>query len=145
MKTIAWLAALAAATGLGCQGSDRRRSSEGEQAPPAASPSGAPAPAPVPAAPPSGAARGSSKDYAGDIQKLCDVVQQSGAGSGDDRRLHIANWLAANLVTAESRQFLARIQPLVGEEKAGALEAEARRVGLPACALAAEWRAVISP
>jgi hypothetical protein len=80
--------------------------------------------------------------YAGDIQKLCDVVQLSGVAGNpaEDRRLPIANWLAANLTTGESRQFLARIQPLVGNDKADALEAEARRVGLPGCALAAEWR-----
>jgi hypothetical protein len=80
--------------------------------------------------------------YAGDIEKLCDVVRLSGADADPDvdRRLPIVNWLAANLTTHESRQFLARIQPLVGEQKADALDAEARRVGLSGCALAAEWR-----
>jgi hypothetical protein len=33
-----------------------------------------------------------------------------------------------------------RIAPLTGEPKAKALEAEARRVGLGSCALAAAWR-----
>ena len=138
MKTIACLAAvaLAASAGLGCQSSDRRKSPAAE--PPAAAP--AQPPAAAPAQPP--AAAPALSGYAGDIQKLCDVVQLSGVAGNpaEDRRLPIANWLAANLTTGESRQFLARIQPLVGNDKADALEAEARRVGLPGCALAAEWR-----
>ena len=36
--------------------------------------------------------------------------------------------------------FGTRIQPLTGNDKADALEAEARRVGHDGCALAAEWR-----
>lgn len=80
--------------------------------------------------------------YARDLDKLCDVVARSGGGElvGGDRQLAIANWLAANLETPESRKFLAYIQPLAGEAKAQALEAEAKAVGLPGCALAAEWR-----
>jgi hypothetical protein len=80
--------------------------------------------------------------YRSDIEKLCDVVARSGADQvpEGERQLPIANWLAANLETPESRKFLVHIQPLVGEPKAAALEAEARRVGLPGCALAAEWR-----
>ena len=54
--------------------------------------------------------------------------------------LLVANWLAANLETQESRDFLVKIQPFVGEEKATALENEAKRLGLAGCALAAEWR-----
>jgi len=134
MQTTACLAAaLAASLGLGCRGSDPPKPSTGD--PPAAPAAVAPAPPATPGPPP-------AAEYASDIAKLCDVVRLSGA-AGDpsgDRRLPIANWLAANLTTAESRQFLARIQPLVGDQKADALEAEARRVGLPACSLAAEWR-----
>jgi hypothetical protein len=44
------------------------------------------------------------------------------------------------LQTPESRQFLIKIQPLVGDAKADALEDEAKRVGLSGCALAAQWR-----
>ena len=151
MKTIARLAAAvavvatAAQVGAGCRGSDPPRASAdppraaSADPPPAAPPvrSGEPTPGPAAAAAPA------SKDYAGDIAKLCEVVLLSGAEdeSPDDRRLPIANWLAANLTTAESRQFLARIQPLVGEHKADALDAEARRVGLTGCSLATEWRA----
>ena len=144
MKTIACLAAalaaLAAAAGVGCQGSDPPRPSAGDR--PAATAPAAPA-APAPAAAAAPAALPSSKEYAGDIEKLCDVVRLSGAEaeSPADRRLPVANWLAANLTTTESRQFLAQIQPLGGAQKADALDAEARRVGLPGCALAAEWRA----
>jgi hypothetical protein len=94
-------------------------------------------PAPIePAALTAGAA------YAKDIDALCDSVARSGADKiePDARQLTIANWLGANLQTPESRKFLVRIQPLVGDAKANALEAEAKRVGLAGCALAAEWR-----
>ncbi len=80
-------------------------------------------------------------DYAQDIAALCDSVASSGAADDDSRTLTIANWLAAHLKTAESRKFLVQIQPLAPEPKATALEAEAKRVGLPGCALAALWRA----
>lgn len=90
-------------------------------------------PAPRPVAPPNG-------EYAADIAALCDCVKRSGAADDDSRALTIANWLAANLKTPESRKFLVQIQPLAPEPKATALEAEARRVGLSGCALAAEWR-----
>ncbi len=81
-------------------------------------------------------------DYAKDIGALCDSVTRSGADKVEEeaRALTIANWLGTNLKTAESRQFLVQIQPLVGEPKATALDNEAKRVGLPGCALAAEWR-----
>jgi hypothetical protein len=157
MKTIACLAAaLAASVGLGCRGSDPRPGASdppttapaapAPAAPPAPAPAAsapAPSPDPAPTAPADPAPGAPPKAYAGDIQKLCDVVRLSGAEteSPDDRRLPIATWLAANLTTAESRQFLARIQPLGGVDKADALDAEARRVGLAGCALAAEWRA----
>ena len=90
-------------------------------------------PAPRPVAAPSG-------DYAEDIAALCDCVKRSGAADDDSRAMTIANWLAANLKTPESRKFLVQIQPLAAEPKATALEAEARRVGPSGCALAAEWR-----
>jgi hypothetical protein len=164
MKKIACLAAalaaLAAPANLGCRGSDSSSSSAGNS--PAAPAASAPAPSPSqsPAAPPPLAPSPSppapsppapaapvTKAFAGDIEKLCDVVRLSGAADdpADDRRLPIAQWLAKNLTTTESRQFLARIQPLVGHEKADALEAEARRVGLAGCALAAEWRQAPTP
>jgi len=80
--------------------------------------------------------------YAKDIEALCESVTRSGADKiePEARTLTIANWLAANLTTPESRKFLVQIQPLVGEAKAAALESEAKRVGLAGCALAAEWR-----
>jgi hypothetical protein len=83
-----------------------------------------------------------SEAYRQDIARLCDVVAQSGTGSqpSPDRTLAIATWLAGHLETSEAHDFLIRIQPLVGEPKAAALDAEARRAGLASCALAAEWR-----
>src|SRR5690242_7811067 len=64
-------------------------------------------------------------DYAKDIEALCDVVARSGAAADDSQTLLIANWLAANLTTQDSRKFLIKIQPLVGDQKAAALETEA--------------------
>jgi hypothetical protein len=81
--------------------------------------------------------------YRADIARLCDVLVQSGADRlpAGERLLAIVQWLPEHLETQEAHEFLARIQPLEGEAKAAALDAEARRVGLPGCALAAEWRA----
>jgi hypothetical protein len=81
--------------------------------------------------------------YQADIARLCDVLVQSGADQlpAGERLLAIVQWLPEHLETQDSHAFLARIQPLEGEAKADALDAEARRVGLPGCALAAEWRA----
>jgi hypothetical protein len=80
--------------------------------------------------------------YRADIESLCDVIARSGAdqpGAGG-RAYATAMWLAANLKTQEAKDYMIRIQPLTGEPKAAALEAEARRVGLSRCALADEWR-----
>jgi hypothetical protein len=84
-----------------------------------------------------------SERYRSDIEDLCDVVVRSGADQlpAGERALALANWLAAHLQTQEAHDYLIRIQPLVGDPKAAALDAEARRVGLPRCALATEWRA----
>lgn len=119
------LAALAASAGFGCGRSDPPKPGAGDPPPATGAPAqpgvAAPAPAPKPA-------DAVPAEYAGDIEKLCDVVRRSGVAGdpAEDRRLPIANWLAANLTTAESRQFLARIQPLVGDQKADALAAEWR-------------------
>jgi len=80
--------------------------------------------------------------YRTDIENLCDVIVKAGADRLDpgERPLVIANWLAAHFQTSEAHDYLIRIQPLTGEAKAAALEAEATRVGLPRCALAGEWR-----
>lgn len=155
-------AALAASAGLGCQGKDPPKPSAGDppaaesakpaapSAKPAAPSAEAPAASAKPAAPPAEPAAPAAPvtgEYAADIEKLCDVVRLSGVGSArtDDRLVPIANWLAANLTTLEARRFLVHIQPLGGTRKADALDAEARRVGLPGCNLAAEWRAPPTP
>ena len=111
-----WIACLAFV--LGCQKGEGQQPSSGES---------------VIAAQP-------GSPYAKDIEALCDVIKRSAAPDDDSRTMLIANWLAANLTTSESRKFLVKIQPLVGNDKAAALEAEAKRVGLTGCALAAEWR-----
>ncbi|HTR49471.1 MAG TPA: hypothetical protein VMJ10_02115 [Kofleriaceae bacterium] len=80
--------------------------------------------------------------YRADITRLCDCVHLSGADQlTGDRSTAIAIWLGSNITTSDAHQFLVQIQPLEGEPKARALEAEAHRVGLTGCALASEWRA----
>lgn len=88
-----------------------------------------------------------TQQYRSDIENLCDAVVRSGADRlpAGERALAIATWLPSHLTTPEARDYLVRIQPLVGEPKALALEAEARRVGLASCALAAEWRRAPAP
>jgi hypothetical protein len=80
--------------------------------------------------------------YRADIENLCDAVARSGADQrpADERALVIATWLGGHLTTDEAHQYLVQIQPLTGEAKAAALEAEAQRAGLPRCALASQWR-----
>jgi hypothetical protein len=89
---------------------------------------------PPPSPPPEG--------YAADIAKLCDVMTRSGADrlAPDEQVFTTARWLAGNLATQEARTYLANLQRLDGAAKADALDAEARKVGLAGCALAAAWR-----
>jgi hypothetical protein len=88
-----------------------------------------------------------SEPYRSDIEGLCDSLARSGADQlpAGERAPAIASWLGAHLQTPEAHDYLVRIQPLVGEPKAAALDAEARRVGLPGCALAAMWRVAATP
>lgn len=137
-----WIACLALAIGCG-----RSEPAPATNSQPATDPRPAPAtdppPRPAVAAADTPAAAATSKEYASDVAKVCDVVTLAGADDASnqaDRDFLVAQWLAKNLASPDSRQFLVRIQPLVGEEKASALEAEAARVGLTGCALAAEWR-----
>jgi hypothetical protein len=83
-----------------------------------------------------------AESYRADIATLCEVVARSGADQVPpaERTLLIATWLPGHLQTAEAHDYLVKIGPLVGDAKAAALEAEAARVGLTRCALAAEWR-----
>jgi len=80
--------------------------------------------------------------YKADITTLCDVVHLSEADKQpkDERWPIIAMWLGPHIKTDDGHEFLIAIQPLQGEAKALALETEAKRVGLPSCALADEWR-----
>jgi hypothetical protein len=82
--------------------------------------------------------------YKADIEALCDVVNRSGTAGMDvnDRTMKIATWLGSNLQTKDARQFLAKIRPIKGPAKGDAIDAEAKRLGIAACPLAAEWRAV---
>ncbi len=80
--------------------------------------------------------------YRADIYSICDCVHLSGADKlpKDEQWPAIALWLGPQIKTPEGHAFLVKIQPLEGEAKASALDAEAHRVGLTSCALSAEWR-----
>lgn len=108
---------------VACQGGDER--------------SRAPAPSPSPSPSPTVSAA-----YKSDIDKLCNVVERAGAtGLAEYDKIYVTSqWLPQNLETEDSRKFLIRIQPLQGAPKADALDAEAKRVGLASCPLAADWR-----
>jgi hypothetical protein len=106
--------------------------------PSASAGSGAPA-GPTVAAGPTGPI---ADDYRLDIENLCDVMKRSGADQlePNQRNPTIAMWLGPNIKTQAAHAFLVQIQPLQGVDKANALDAEAKRVGITTCALAAEWR-----
>jgi hypothetical protein len=80
--------------------------------------------------------------YAKDVANICNVMQLSGATGmkGADARYTTAMWFGSHLSTEQAHKFMVSVQPLVGEEKAQALEAEAHRVGVTECPLADEWR-----
>jgi hypothetical protein len=87
-------------------------------------------------------ADGIDKAYAEDFGRLCDSMKLSGADQMPklDRVAPHAKWLGENLKTKAAQLFLVKTQPLKGEEKAAAFEAEAKRLGLPGCAFANEFR-----
>jgi hypothetical protein len=113
-----------------------------------------PSQTPPPTAEPTAAAQGANtavislpkapvtEEYRSDITSLCDCVHLSGADQypPGERGPIIAMWLGPHITTNDGHEFLIAIQPLEGEAKALALETEARRVGLPKCELANEWR-----
>ncbi len=80
--------------------------------------------------------------YTEDFRKLCDSMSLSGADKMEklERVGPHAKWLAENLTTKDAQTFLINMNQLPKEQRADALEAEAKRVGLPGCALAAEFR-----
>ena len=82
--------------------------------------------------------------YRTDVQKICDSMSLSGADKLEklERVAPHSKWLGENLSTREAQMFLVNMKQQAGNEaKAKALEAEAKRVGLPGCALANEFRA----
>lgn len=81
-----------------------------------------------------------TEQYRADITTLCDVVHLSGADEHpkDERWPIVAMYLGK--LQDEAHEFLVAIQPLRADVKALALETEAKRVGLPKCELANEWR-----
>jgi hypothetical protein len=88
------------------------------------------------------AAASVTPEYKQDIVNLCDVMHLSGADQLPEgsRSPSIAMWLGPHIKTPAGHDFLVKIQPLEGMDKAAALDAEAKRVGIGTCALADEWR-----
>jgi hypothetical protein len=82
------------------------------------------------------------KTYAEDIGRLCDSMSLSGADKMEklERVAPHSKWLGENLKTKAAQAFLVKTAPLKGATRADAYEAEAKRVGLSGCALAAEFR-----
>jgi len=82
------------------------------------------------------------KTYAEDIGRLCDSLSLSGADKMEklERVAPHSKWLGENLKTKAAQDFLVKTAPLKGAARADAYEAEAKRVGLSGCALAAEFR-----
>lgn len=80
--------------------------------------------------------------YRADIAALCDSMHLSGADQRpqEEQWSTQAIWLAHATKTTAAHDFFVRIKPLEGDARARALDDEARRVGLPSCTLAAEWR-----
>lgn len=128
---------------LGCQAGDGKVGSTAKTAPaptPAAGSSTAPKSAPATA--PTIADVAVTSPYAGDIQKICNAMRLSGADKDPGgAQVVVANWLAGNIETSEAHTFLVDLAPLNGGAKADRLEGEAKKVGLPGCALATLWRA----
>lgn len=125
MKSLLLVVSIASAACQGGVGSEAPAAGSGATA--TAAPAGTPA---------------TTATYAGDIERLCNVMALSGAdkqGPGD-RMLTTANWLSENLQTPESKRFMLQTNQLDREARVAALEAEATRVGLAGCPLAALWR-----
>jgi len=81
-----------------------------------------------------------SASYREDIGRLCDVIRLSGADERPEgERMYLtAQWLGDNLQTQEGRDFLVTFQQ--SQDKAATLLAEAKRVGVESCPLAALWK-----
>lgn len=77
-----------------------------------------------------------------DLDRICNVVERAGAQDLPDGEQLMAtlSWLPKNIESDAGREFLASIANLQGAAKADALDAGARRVGLPGCPTAELWR-----
>src|SRR5689334_15083209 len=66
--------------------------------------------------------------YRADIATLCDVIKLSGADQKpkDERWTAVAMYLGPQIKTPAAHEFLIGIQPLKGEQKAAALDYEAK-------------------
>ena len=79
--------------------------------------------------------------YANDVQKICNAIHLSGADQEKGgASVIVANWLAGNIETTEGHGFLVELAQLAPAPKADRLDLEAKKLGLPGCALSAMWR-----
>jgi hypothetical protein len=141
-RTLAVVLALAGAGVAGCQGGSATSSG-----PAAGSAAAATSAAGAGSAAVSTAEPGSAPDVPGatpydrDIDRICDVERLSGALEQPEggRQLAIAQWLPGALETEDAHAFLVEIGTLGPDQKAAALDAEAKKAGLTGCPLARVW------
>lgn len=90
---------------------------------------------------PSGAGKVDSA-YKKDVERICDVEKLAGVAERPEENPQIvtAMWLGENLETDQARDFLATLAPLAPADKANLLRSEAKKAGLPGCALASTWK-----
>ncbi|MBT8495801.1 MAG: hypothetical protein KJO07_22350 [Deltaproteobacteria bacterium] len=86
-------------------------------------------------------AKAAAADYAGDIERICNAEQLSGADQLDEgaRSMHVAQWLGGNIKTEDGRQFLASLARAKAGAKVELLNSQAAKLGLDGCALAKAW------
>lgn len=81
--------------------------------------------------------------YTLDIEQICHAEERSGALEQDPsvRSVQVAAWLANHLVTDQSRLLLGKLAALAPADKATALAAEAKKVGVAPCPMVQVWSA----
>lgn len=81
--------------------------------------------------------------YAQDIERICFAEERSGALEQEPgrRSLVVAHWLGNALKTDESRVLLGRLARMPPRDKSAVLRAEASKLGIERCPMAAVWSA----
>ena len=82
-----------------------------------------------------------------DMDRICNALEQSGASKEPKgaHQLMVAQWISANLESAEGRKFLGGVARLDGAAKGKALEEQAAKLGVAPCPIADAWKTPASP